>query len=142
MNELNSCKCPLDGVYLIEASAGTGKTYNIQNLAVRLIVEKGLKIDQILIVTFTRAATAELCDRIRKIIQSSYQFLDLLYQGKPLPVNEDFSREKALLGNALQDFSDKEKIKVARVSSQSVSKYYQNVANAHVGESVFLDKKK
>ena len=69
--ELNSCKCPLDGVYLIEASAGTGKTYNIQNLAVRLIVEKGLKIDQILIVTFTRMATAELCDRIRKIIQSS-----------------------------------------------------------------------
>ena len=128
VKELNSCKCPLDGVYLIEASAGTGKTYNIQNLAVRLIVEKGLKIDQILIVTFTRAATAELCDRIRKIIQSSYQFLDLLYQGKPLPVNEDFSREKALLENALQDFSDKEKIKVARERLQAAIFDFDNNA--------------
>lgn len=36
----------------------------------------------------------------------------------------------------------REKIKTARLSSQSVSKYYQNVANAHTGESIFLDKKK
>ena len=36
----------------------------------------------------------------------------------------------------------REKIKVARLSSQSVSKYYKNVANAHAGESIFLDKKK
>ena len=109
--ELNSCKCPLDGVYLIEASAGTGKTYNIQNLAVRLIVEKGLKIDQILIVTFTRAATAELCDRIRKIIQSSYLFLDLIYQGKPLPEDIDFSNleenTRVFIKGRLECISDK-----------------------------------
>ena len=36
----------------------------------------------------------------------------------------------------------REKIKTARLSSQSVSKYYQNVANAHTGEAIFLDKKK
>lgn len=36
----------------------------------------------------------------------------------------------------------RENIKMARKSSQSVSKYYQNAANAHMGESIFLDKKK
>ncbi len=55
---------PLHGVHLIEASAGTGKTYSIEGLYVRLI-ESGLRPDQILVVTFTEAATSELRDRIR-----------------------------------------------------------------------------
>ena len=57
-----------EGVTLIEASAGTGKTYNISTLVVRLVAEYDLHIDEILIVTFTIAATAELKDRIRKRI--------------------------------------------------------------------------
>lgn len=62
---------PLTGVCLIEASAGTGKTYTIGGLYLRLILEKGLSADQILVVTFTKAATAELKDRIRnKLIQA------------------------------------------------------------------------
>ena len=116
--ELNSNKCSLDGVYLIEASAGTGKTYNIQNLAVRLIVEKNLTIEQILIVTFTRAATAELSDRIRSIIQSSFDYLDQLLHGKIFPDHQAYSREFALLENALGDFSDMEKIRTARTKLQ------------------------
>ncbi|MDR1818135.1 MAG: UvrD-helicase domain-containing protein [Puniceicoccales bacterium] len=51
---------------LIEAGAGTGKTHNIQHLYLRLIAESGLEPRQILVVTFTEAATAELRDRIRK----------------------------------------------------------------------------
>lgn len=54
------------GVTLIEASAGTGKTYTITSLVLRLLVEYGLRIEQILVVTFTEAATAELQDRVRK----------------------------------------------------------------------------
>ena len=50
---------------LLEASAGTGKTYSIAHLFVRLVVERGLAVDQILVVTFTEAATAELRDRVR-----------------------------------------------------------------------------
>jgi len=57
-------KIPLHGVHLIEASAGTGKTYSIEGLYIRLI-ESGLRPDQILVVTFTEAATSELRDRIR-----------------------------------------------------------------------------
>ncbi|KAF3981540.1 MAG: exodeoxyribonuclease V subunit beta [Methylococcales symbiont of Hymedesmia sp. n. MRB-2018] len=56
----------LSGINLIEASAGTGKTYAIAMLVLRFIVEKNLSIKQILVVTFTQAATEELKDRIRK----------------------------------------------------------------------------
>jgi len=56
----------LGGLNLVEASAGTGKTWTISGLYVRLILELGLSVDQILVVTYTKAATAELQDRIRK----------------------------------------------------------------------------
>lgn len=54
------------GACLIEASAGTGKTYTIAALYLLLVVEVGLTVEQILVVTFTNAATAELRDRIRR----------------------------------------------------------------------------
>ncbi|WP_206952711.1 exodeoxyribonuclease V subunit beta [Trinickia acidisoli] len=57
--------CALAGVNQIEASAGTGKTWNICALYVRLLLERDLNADQILVVTFTKAATAELHERIR-----------------------------------------------------------------------------
>ncbi|MBM9603322.1 exodeoxyribonuclease V subunit beta [Desulfopila inferna] len=53
-------------VNLIEASAGTGKTYAIAMLVLRFVTEFSLKIEDILLVTFTRAATEELAERIRK----------------------------------------------------------------------------
>ncbi len=53
------------GVNLIEASAGTGKTFTLVMLALRFIVETGLPIERLLVVTFTKAATAELKERIR-----------------------------------------------------------------------------
>ena len=55
---------PLDGRLLVEASAGTGKTYTLTTLAARLVVEAGHRIENLLIVTFTVAATGELRTRI------------------------------------------------------------------------------
>ncbi len=55
---------PLRGVHLIEASAGTGKTYTITSLVLRLLVEQELPVESILAVTFTNAATAELKSRV------------------------------------------------------------------------------
>lgn len=60
--------CELDGISLIEASAGTGKTWNICVLYLRLLLERGLQVQDILVVTFTRAATGELRERIRSRI--------------------------------------------------------------------------
>ncbi len=53
------------GITVLEASAGTGKTYSIAHLLVRLIAEDAVPVDQILVVTYTRLATAELRDRLR-----------------------------------------------------------------------------
>ncbi len=57
--------CPLAGTRLIEASAGTGKTWNLCGLYLRLLLERRLEVQHILVVTFTNAATAELRERIR-----------------------------------------------------------------------------
>lgn len=61
----------LAGTNLIEAGAGTGKTYTIAGLYVRLLCEKGLPVSAILVVTYTVAATEELRDRIRRRIREA-----------------------------------------------------------------------
>lgn len=67
-------KVQLEGSNLIEASAGTGKTYSIAILVLRLLLEKQIPIEKILMVTFTKAAVAELESRIRKFVRKAYQF--------------------------------------------------------------------
>ncbi len=62
------------GINLLEASAGTGKTYAIAMLALRFVVEKNFSIEQLLIVTFTKAATKELKERVRARIVEAKQF--------------------------------------------------------------------
>jgi len=76
-HELDVFACGLDGVNQIEASAGTGKTWNICALYVRLLLEKRLTVEQILVVTFTKAATAELHERIRDRLVGVMQVLDI-----------------------------------------------------------------
>jgi len=76
MQVLDTHSIPLSGTHLIEASAGTGKTYTITNLVLRLIAEgDGLSINSICVVTFTEAATAELRERIRSRIKKALAFL-------------------------------------------------------------------
>lgn len=67
---------PLHGVQLIEASAGTGKTFTLATLVARLVVEQKLRIGQILAVTFTEAATQELRKRIRERLQLVLELID------------------------------------------------------------------
>lgn len=55
---------PLFGQQIIEASAGTGKTFNITRIFLKLLLEKCAPVEKILIVTFTKAATEELKGRI------------------------------------------------------------------------------
>ncbi len=74
--EFDVFTCPLQGRVLVEASAGTGKTWNIGGLYLRLLLEKRLEVKQILVVTFTRAATGELRDRIRKRIEKALSYLN------------------------------------------------------------------
>src|SRR5713101_8333667 len=63
-------KIPLDQHAVIEASAGTGKTYTIENLVVEILLKTDATIDKILVVTFTEKATGELRSRIRATLES------------------------------------------------------------------------
>ncbi len=76
MKPLDVFEVPLRGTSLVEAGAGTGKTYNIASLYIRLIVSKGYMPNQILVLTFTNPAAAELKYRLRDRIKESIRVLE------------------------------------------------------------------
>ncbi len=108
--KFNLIDSPLEGKNLIEASAGTGKTHTITGLFLRLILEKSLTVDEILVVTFTEAATAELKERIRgKLLDT----VDAFHRGESrdpliasLVKKADENKERAIraLGVAVREF--------------------------------------
>ena len=79
MRHLNLADIRTSGLTLIEASAGTGKTWTITALYLLLLLEERMRPEEILVVTYTKAATAELRDRIRKRIVAA---LDLYVSGR------------------------------------------------------------
>ena len=105
---------PLKGAHLIEAGAGTGKTYAIAGLYVRLIIERAIPVREILVVTFTLAATAQLKDRIRRKLrdaleaflhqESEDEFLQTLVKLYPDPTARRETSER--LRAALRDFDE------------------------------------
>jgi len=109
--ELNPLTLPLQGRQLIEASAGTGKTYNITRLYIRLLLETDYHVQNILVMTFTNAATQELRLRLDKELRVAIQ------QWQPNATKPDafyaalvaqYSRETATLKlqRALQDLDE------------------------------------
>ena len=77
----SAARCP-SGVTVLEASAGTGKTYTIAALTARYVAE-GTPLDRLLLVTFTRMATGELRDRVRERLVSVEQALTRSLAGAP-----------------------------------------------------------
>jgi len=75
LNPTTTLEMSMQGIKLVEASAGTGKTFAIGNLYLRMILD-GIGLDNILVVTFTNAATEELRGRIRKRIYEALQHWD------------------------------------------------------------------
>ena len=74
---LDLAKHQLTNGHTIEASAGTGKTYSVAALVTRAIaIDDDLRIDRILITTFTRGAAAELRDRVRRRLADTASKLD------------------------------------------------------------------
>ncbi len=75
MNLLKPLELELTGTTLIEASAGTGKTYTITTLFLRLLLEKRVSIERILVVTFTIAATEELRIKLSDRLHLAHHWL-------------------------------------------------------------------
>ncbi len=101
--EFDVLTCRLDGVNLIEASAGTGKTWNICGLYLRLLLERGLEVQKILVVTFTNAATAELRERIRSGIAETLALVR--EQNAPLSDGDRFVQRLVQQIRARQEIS-------------------------------------
>ncbi|MDA8417405.1 MAG: exodeoxyribonuclease V subunit beta [Desulfobacteraceae bacterium] len=112
---LDPIRIPLTGRHLIEASAGTGKTYAITGLYLRLLLEEERPISQLLVVTYTEAACQELRDKLRARLLTARRLL--LGQGRPgedpflaellhgyQTTGRDQARLSALLVQALLDF--------------------------------------
>ncbi|MDG1173107.1 MAG: UvrD-helicase domain-containing protein, partial [Opitutales bacterium] len=89
-------KEPLDeGVCLLEASAGTGKTFALARIFLRLVAEHGLEVSKILVVTFTTAATEELRGRIRELLVEALEML----QGEGCEIEDETIRQLASAGS-------------------------------------------
>jgi len=70
------------GVTVLEASAGTGKTFTIAALAARYVAD-GVPLDRLLMVTFGRMATSELRERVRERLVSAEHGLERALAGVP-----------------------------------------------------------
>jgi len=106
---LDLLNVPPAGTHLIEASAGTGKTYAITGLFLRLLVEGNLGVPEILVVTFTEAATAELKDRIRARLRHAARAFaeggaEDLFLNKLVRRQGDREPGAAAIGEALRAF--------------------------------------
>ena len=64
--EFDLCGPLPEHTVVLEASAGTGKTYTIAGLVTRYVAEGVAELDELLVVTFGRAATTELRSRVRE----------------------------------------------------------------------------
>lgn len=89
---------PGPGIHVLEASAGTGKTFTIAALTARYLAE-GVPLSKLLMVTFSRAATQELRDRIRQRLTESEAALRGVLDGSVVP-NDPVDR---LLGSGSVD---------------------------------------
>lgn len=89
---------PLDGHCVIEASAGTGKTFTIEHLVVEILLNSKTRLDQILAVTFTEKAASELRARIRAAIEKPLRAEMGVDSGTrvPLDLGEAGQLERAL----------------------------------------------
>jgi len=114
---------PLQGKRLIEASAGTGKTYNIANLFLRLVLGHGstypFTVDQILVVTFTRAATSELNGRIRARLEEAL----LVFRGGE---TEDFFIQKLAV-----ELADDSALSIKRLNDALLSMDEASISTIH-----------
>ncbi|HTT27127.1 MAG TPA: UvrD-helicase domain-containing protein [Solirubrobacteraceae bacterium] len=113
--EFDLCGPLPSGVTVLEASAGTGKTYTIAALAARYVAE-GTPLDRLLLITFTRMATGELRDRVRERLVGCEQHLSRILAGAPDPGTdpvvtllatgspEDIALRRDRLARAVADF--------------------------------------
>ncbi|PKG36210.1 UvrD-helicase domain-containing protein [Psychrobacter sp. Sarcosine-3u-12] len=102
----------LTGKHLIEASAGTGKTWTLTGIVLRLLIEARRAPEQIIATTFTRAAAAEMRQRIHDRLVDFYQLLQWVNS-----LSADTNNKESLYPNILQVMPESDKDRQADNSS-------------------------
>ncbi|GEA82583.1 UvrD-helicase domain-containing protein [Cellulomonas uda] len=106
---------PLPGVetVVLEASAGTGKTWTIASLAVRYVAELDVRLPELMLVTFGRAATTELRDRVRsRLVEVERALRD------PATARSSSDEVVALLADVPPDEAERRRARVARAVAE------------------------
>ena len=125
---------PLTGHHLIEASAGTGKTWTLTGVMLRLIVQAGQPCEKIIATTFTRSAAAEMRQRIRERLQDFYQLLQMINHSTFTPLNDsDLDSSKAI---AVQKYAHFIAQVQALAGQKNLLSKYQDPINKHLIEWV------
>ena len=99
----NVCGPLPTGMTLLEASAGTGKTFTIAALTTRYVAEMGKPIDRLLVITFTRMATGELRERVREHLVHAFDGLVAVLSGAAPPHDDEILRHLADAPRAVQE---------------------------------------
>lgn len=131
----------LRGRWLVEASAGTGKTFALERIVLRLVIEEAVAIDKILVVTFTNAATAELRERVRALF---YKAASTLKNGDERSEFEAFferSRSRkhdpaVLIESALEHFDEASILTIHGFCQKMLSEFIFTRAGAYDVEFV------
>jgi exodeoxyribonuclease V beta subunit len=96
---------------LLEASAGTGKTFTIAALTTRYLAELGKPIDRLLVITFTRMATGELRERVREHLVHACDGLTSVLSGGTPPPDDEILR---LLADARRGVQEERRDRLAK----------------------------
>ena len=134
ITEFDLTTSPLDGTNLIEASAGTGKTFAIAGIVLRLLIEQDLPIGEILVVTYTIAATEELRDRIRTMIRRALRAFDRrgdddTFLNELVSAHTDPGKAQERLKAALRDFDE--------AAIHTIHSFCQRTLRDHAFESLY-----
>jgi exodeoxyribonuclease V beta subunit len=139
---------PLDGRVLIEASAGTGKTFTIGLIFLRLLLERGLRVEQIVVATFSERAARELRDRLRRrlldaerALASDAELDDAAMQSWFAPFRSDETRRKRALRAVRIARADMDRAPIGTIHSwcQRVLRDFPLESGASLGTSPIVD---
>lgn len=127
MQPFDSMTCPLNSVNLVEAAAGTGKTYSIQNLVARMIIEENISISEIVVATFTEPAADELKERIYAVICRT---LDAINSGDSMELIEEDRQRGVPLREIKERIRAVQLLEQAEKNNISIGECKQRLHNA------------
>ena len=150
IGDFDANQFPLDpGLQLLEASAGTGKTFALAHLVLRLVAERQHRLQELLVVTFTEAAAGELRDRIARRLQQGLEALEAPGDGLAYPddtlaqwhqgQNPDPQAQWALRARLLEALEDLDRADITTIHGFCRRSLQRQALEAGLGPAVELE---